>query len=378
MTLEDMGEWFCLPGHSTFMVQPSRDPEFYFGRGNLQDEITARIQRGILLHKIPKLVLWGAFGAGKTHTLYHIKWYLEHVDERKFEVRYVEMPPDLARKSKYSVLHQAMMDKIGPATVRRLLEGFITGHLGPQLNSVLSDYFYQDEDLVTVIRIIAQGGPQQLNAWRWLRGESLGENQLQGIGVARSPDLKDLINILVVIGQLFMDVENSRLVFLIDELEQLEYVTGEEISTWEVAFRKLADQDNAAVGFVFAGRGAAADELASPLRHEAFMDRVGEVNFVEIPYLHDVADVVEFVKDLVEHLVDQDCAKKKLKTAGIDTPLDLYPFTPEALERINQYIYEDVTRALPRELLFTLNECGAAAVGKSAVITEEIADEVLV
>jgi hypothetical protein len=374
---ETFANWFCLKSDRTFMVQPQQDPEFYFGRAELARDILERLERQVLLMRVPKMVIFGAYGAGKTHTLYHVKWYLDHHEDLKFEVRYVETPPDLHRKSKYSVLHQAMMDKIGLATVRRLVGDFITTHLGSQLNQDLLEYFYQDEDLVNVVRIIAQGGPQELNAWRWLRGEALGDPQLQNIGVARAPDLADLINIIQVLGRLFYDIDDSRLVFLIDELEQLLYVTGEEISTWETAFRKLADQDNLSVGFFFASRGAASDEFPSPLQHDAFVTRVKESNFVEIPHLHDVQDVEAFVKDLVAVLVDADCAKAKLDEEGVDTPLDLYPFTPEGLEVISQYIQDDITRALPRELLFSLNECGAAAVGKSVVVTEEIAQEVL-
>jgi len=35
------------------------------------------------------------------------------------------------------------------------LEGLITRNLGPQLDEFLMNYFYQDEDLITVVRVIA-------------------------------------------------------------------------------------------------------------------------------------------------------------------------------------------------------------------------------
>jgi hypothetical protein len=79
----------------------------------------------------------------------------------------------------------------------------------------------------------------------------------------------------------------------------------------------------------------------------------------------------------VDTLVDRECARARLEEEGIDTPLELYPFTPEALELIQQYIYEDPLRALPREVLFSLDECAAAAVGRSPIVTEEIVQEVL-
>jgi hypothetical protein len=377
VALSEFADWFCLNSDRTFAVSPNRDPEFYFGRGELAESITQRLRRGITVQRVPKMVLFGAFGAGKTHTLYHIKWFLEHHLETRFEVRYVETPPDISRKSTYALLHRAMMDRVGVAAVRRLLEGFINRNLGPDLENRLRAYFLEDEDLVNVVRQLAQRGPQELTAWKWLRGEQLSDAQLSQIGVARAPELADLLNILMILGQLFIDIEDARLVFLIDELEQLEYVTGDEISTWEIAFRKLSDQENRSVGFVFAARGAAGDELADPLRHQAFTTRLQQGNFVEIPYLHDIQDVEEFIKDLVAHIVDRDCAKAKLESAGIDTPIELYPFTPEALEVLNQYIHDDPTRALPRELLFSLNECGAAAIGNSVVITEDIVQSVL-
>lgn len=370
-------EWFCLESGRTFAVKPDRDPEFYFGRSELAKDITTRIDRSVLLQSVPKLVLFGAYGAGKTHTLYHIKWFLENHESHKFEVRYVETPIDLHKKSKYHELHQAMMDRLGPTTVRRLLEKLITKHLGDELQDFLLEYFNHDEDLVSVIRMLATSAPQHMTAWKWLRGEALSESQQQNIGVARSPDLKDLIEVLLTIGRLFQDEEETTLVFLIDELEQLEYVTGEEIGTWETAFRRLADQDNRSVGLVFAARGAGPDNLPEPLRIEAVTSRLQLENYVEIPYLHDVDDYESFLKDLLTHLVERPCAEARLEEEGIDIPLELYPFTPEAVDLIYQFISEDPTRQLPRELIFTLNECGAAAVGRSAVITEDIAQEVL-
>lgn len=375
--MNKFSEWFCLKSDRTFMVSPENDPAFYFGRTDLAGEIESRLERGIMLNQVPKLVLYGAFGAGKTHTLHHIKWFLENHADYKFAVRYIETPIDLHKKSKYVVLHQAMMDKIGTSSVRSLLELFITRNLGPDLNETLLDYFSHDEDFVNVVRVLAQGGPQQLTAWNWMRGETLSDAQLQAIGVARNPDLKDLIVILQTIGRLFIQEEQTRLVFLIDELDHLEYVTGEEISTWETAFRKLADQDNRTVGFVMAGRAAGLDEMPSPLQIESVTSRIQIGNYLEIPYIHDVGDFRGFVRDLVSHLVDQDCANEVVASEGLTVDMDYYPFTEEALEVIYQYISEDPTRALPRELLFTLNECGAAAVGSDRLVTEDVAQRAL-
>jgi hypothetical protein len=42
---------------------------------------------------VPKMVLYGPYGAGKTHTLHHIKWYLEtDADAVACEVRVVKTP----------------------------------------------------------------------------------------------------------------------------------------------------------------------------------------------------------------------------------------------------------------------------------------------
>jgi hypothetical protein len=374
--MTSFSDWYCLKEDRTFMVFPDQDPEFYFGRAALAEEITQRIERGIMLHKSPRLVLYGAFGAGKTHTLYHIKWYLDHHEEYRFETRLVDTPPHLGRHTRYEVLHQAMMDKIGLATAQRLSEAFITKNLA-NLPDALSGFFNHDEDFINVIRVLAQGGPGKLTAWKWLRGEALSDPQMQSLEVARTPKLGDTIDILLAFGRLFQDVDNSRLVFLIDELDQLEFVTGDEISTWTAAFRQLADQSNRSVGFVLALRGAGDETLPEPLQHEAVTTRIGVANFVEIPYLYDQADLHAFVTDLVSTLVDQDCARAKLTEADLDSPIDTFPFSPEALELVQQYIYEDPLRALPREVLFTLDECAAAAVGKSPIVTEEIVQEVL-
>ena len=67
-------EWFCLnPGRENFHVDPDRDHQFLFGKGEWKDDIDARLRRSLALKEPVRLVWWGQYGIGKTHRLKFIR-----------------------------------------------------------------------------------------------------------------------------------------------------------------------------------------------------------------------------------------------------------------------------------------------------------------
>ena len=95
----------------------------------------------------------------------------------------------------------------------------------------------------------------------------------------------DLVNGLVAIGNLASRV-NEKLIFLVDELEQLLNVrTGDAAESIHHYMRKLAEPANASVGFLFGFKADVLDEAPEMLRRPDIQGRIGASNYIDIPTL---------------------------------------------------------------------------------------------
>src|SRR5437016_2184517 len=68
-------DWFCLHKRDTFTIDPKiheKDARFYFGRKELWARMRRQVVRAFLDPQVPKMMIYGPYGSGKTQTLYHI------------------------------------------------------------------------------------------------------------------------------------------------------------------------------------------------------------------------------------------------------------------------------------------------------------------
>ena len=107
------------------------------------------------------------------------------------------------------------------------------------------------------------------------------------------------------------------------------------------------------------------------------MSRVGNQNFVDIPPLPAVADVNAFMKELLKSLTDDEKVKARIAKENLDTEPGIFPFEPAALEQLADYATQDITRALPRNIINAINECAIQAWDENkALIDPSIVDNV--
>jgi len=68
----DFKNWFCLKDRESFTIDPkinSNDARFYFGRAQLDQRMKNQLKRAFIDPQVPKMMVWGPYGCGKTQTL---------------------------------------------------------------------------------------------------------------------------------------------------------------------------------------------------------------------------------------------------------------------------------------------------------------------
>ncbi len=129
--------------------------------------------------------------------------------------------------------------------------------------------------------------------------------ELNGLQITRNLGVVgsgDLVTALVAIGNLANHV-NEKLIFLIDEMEQLLNVrTGDATESIHDYLRKLSDPTNASVGFLIGFKADVIDDSPEVLRRGDIYGRIGASNYKDIPHLPAVADVQSFMEELLKNL----------------------------------------------------------------------------
>jgi hypothetical protein len=215
-----------------------------------------------------------------------------------------------------------------------------------------------DPNIAHALRGLGLFGTMQLTAWRWLMGEKVADVDQANLNITRSYHApEDLVSILKAFGKLIHAVHARRLVFLVDEAELLDGVRVQEaIDSYVEAMRLLASDDNPDVGFVVAAlRPDEEDTSGRILMAGSVRGRLGEQNYIDIPTLEPVV-AREFASDLLAELVDASC-----RPADRELAPSSFPFTESAFDLLEQWITEDPTRQLPRQIIQALNNGAFAA-----------------
>src|SRR6266540_3670121 len=111
--METMQSWFGLkPEHKDFSIETDADAEQFFARHELDEDLMAKLRRSFRTGNPPKLVLYGDWGWGKTHTMRHMQYVIETRDDFPARVVFVELP-DITSRSTFRVAHAALLDALG-------------------------------------------------------------------------------------------------------------------------------------------------------------------------------------------------------------------------------------------------------------------------
>ena len=100
-------------------------------------------------------------------------------------------------------------------------------------------------------------------------------------------------------------------------------------------------------------------------------------NYIELETLAAPANVQQFVREMLNHLVNQEEAEKRIQADKLPSTKDTYPFTATAFELLCDYACQDAIKSTPRNIIRTINECAIAAWdSQKKVIDDDIVNEI--
>ena len=104
----DFKSWFCLNQRESFTIDAKINPcdaRFYFGRQQLDDRMKKQLARAFVDPQVPKMMVWGPYGCGKTQTLFYLAYGLENGKPASCKGRPHVVYVDIEVQSKSTAAH---------------------------------------------------------------------------------------------------------------------------------------------------------------------------------------------------------------------------------------------------------------------------------
>lgn len=381
--MEDFVNKFCLNNRQNFTIDPqvnSQDAQYYFGRDDIRQRLQKQIRHSFIAPGIPKIMVWGPYGSGKTQTLFYLDYFLKTnpPNSLKGTPHTIYLTVEIKANATASNLHVQLMEGLGKDAVSKWVKTLFDtpGDFGEVIKEVVE----QDPNLFLALKELRSPGDSSFAAWRWLTGQDLRPGELSSLGLTRNlgeVGSIDLVKGLVAVGNLASKV-GEKLIFLVDELEQLLNVkTGDATESIHHYVRKLAEPTNASVGYLFGFKADVLDEAPELLRRPDIQSRIGSSNYIDIPTLPAISDVKRFMQELLKNLTDGTKVQEKISAEGLNTELGIFPFERTAFDILADYCTQDNTRSLPRYIITAINECAINAWDEEkALVDDDIVNQV--
>jgi Cdc6-like AAA superfamily ATPase len=349
---------------SYFTLNPSEEFEVFFVRSNLVESFVSSVRRTVSIGKIPKAVVYGPLGIGKTQFARHVMWRLKNI----IEPLYIETPP-MHRRSRFTDLYSSIMRNLGRDYVLNLLKRATERSVLVGLNQDLR-------------RAVENGlASSEYVLWKYLCGFKLLSSEV-GIIQATYPQINEdeAVSILNTIGAEIKALKERPLVLFLDEFENTRFLGGDGLATFREAVRGLTGEGSK-VGVVFFTTGRQIPELTTVLWDESVRRRIGVYNFYSFEDYTE-QELKQFVYEVIKYRrnegFDVQTALKRVETSEhIDT--DSYPFTKEAIDKIVEKVvflrHEAFTDTLrPKEAMDIMDKALALAIeaGEKCITAETV------
>jgi len=356
-----MQDWFGLrEDHRDFRIQTEGDRQLFFARHELADRLKRRLARAFRTGTPPKMVLYGDWGAGKTHTMRHLQYEIEK-SLQKAVVVFVELP-DISKKSTFQVAHGALLDAFGVDRAKNWLLQYQTMH--PEDAKQRIQEFTQSGDIAIAFANLMGFGEASRIAWDWLRGVKLSSTETRMVNLP--PELEQsgqFVKVLQMLGRLAGEVDGSMLVFMLDEARKLDYVKDDDANFhWTNAFKLLADDSNNEVGLIVSISVIDPQEMAAPLLDQQVMTRIGPSDYIRLDNLSE-EETRGFISDLVHAWIDPTSREDLLQQFiaecdGESIDDSSFPFTNDGLDLAARYAAyrEGAGYTTPRDIQKTIDD----------------------
>jgi hypothetical protein len=296
----------------------------------------------------------------------------------------------------WRAVHVRMLDALGEPYLRELVRTLDKKEGNKDLADAIHDTFrFGDENLRRSLSVILSDyfkreARSTALAWQWLKGEKV--TKLDALGVNKAiADAGDMVFVVLNLGCLARAATDKGILFLMDEAQSLGNVRKADAEVHR-AFLKLAEPDNRDVGFVLAVFGGGAAQIPKVITTPAdVLSRLGVTTatlnnaFIELQrVLRSKSDILTFVTDVLEHVVDEAAAADVVASYGVSgVEIKHLPFTEGALSRIADVLHNREENRNPRIAIDALAQCCSRAyrtartTGTYEIVTDEVASEIL-
>ena len=358
--MDEMKNWFGLKdGHSDFYIKTDQDAGLFFSRSQISVDLERKLKRSFRTNNPPKLVLFGDWGVGKTHTMRHVEHLIHQTESYPAKVVFRELP-DILAKSKFDIAHAALLDALGFETVTRWLQDYQRDDLN--YKNTIKEWTQSEEISEAFETLVLGRGDAARAAWNWLRAFNLSAGERSSADLsARLVNTKDMVHVLSVLGKLCRHSEKQLLIFMIDEVAKLADVTdADSHKNWMNALRLIAEQNNKDFGLILSASFQTIDDMPACLQDEQVQGRFGSEQYIELSNL-DPEDTEEFILAILAEWIDE-TKKEGLMSQYSDEkkgePMDptSFPFTNAGLEHVINKACEDGNVTNPRKIQHTLDD----------------------
>lgn len=364
--MDTMQTWFGLKqGHIDFTIANDTDARLFFARHELDEKLQGILRRSFRTGNPPKFVLYGEYGVGKTHTMRHVQYVIEHNAEFRARVVFVELP-DISAKSRFDVAHGALLDALGFDIARSWIQDYQRKHGQKSQDNIRE--FTQSGDIAIAFGNLGAFGDNSRIAWDWLRGVELNSTESRNAGLPNAVTQSgQLVRILQMFGRLCSEVEDNFLILMLDEARKLSSISNQDaINHWVNAFKILADDKTKEVGFIISGSWIETDDMALPLQDAQVLSRFGEQNYIRLHNL-DESEAKEFMKSLLSEWIDPqrrtEISGKFAAEADGEAIADYsFPFSSDGLDAAAKYSTRQGGYTTPRDIQKTLDDFSNRAI----------------
>jgi len=377
---------------NNFIIDPKKECRFFAERQEVDlQSISNSLRTDIVTDLAPKRLIWGTYGTGKTHTLFAVANILEQLSLRENNekpsilVVYIEAKI-LNKNATFLDVYNDFINKIGKQKIEELFSKVYSTIINKyealqRSHDNIKEFIEKDipgiyPDLYQIILISKSYNAPLSTIWRWLSGENLSTKLLDYLKIESNLAKRDptiLVEILVSIAKLFDKYENQTLMILLDELDRWDNLNIEAVTSLEMGFMKLCDQNQQNISLILSLSALQFSENESILKFLTLpvIQRIGQHNIINIPDLTEKEAKLLLYK-VIEYRrkkdVDFDAIIKMNKTKEKFT-IKSYPFSEEALELI---VSNTQISLVPRNLLQAMTRsAGQAHIEDSNYITTD-------
>jgi Cdc6-like AAA superfamily ATPase len=362
-----------------FILDPAVDSECFARVDINPGDLSQTLQIDLLTEVAPKRMFWGAYGAGKTHTLYatvhilseHIPVYPVHIE-----------CPDLGRTSTFNDFYRdGIMRTLGESFTVGLLEKYVMAKPPKPLATMLTELTEElhDEAFATAVMKLYNPAFSRLTFWSWISGVPIKANELRDLGQTQdltAAEPSTLANILITLADVLKRVENKSLVLVLDELERMRRVGPESMQTFLTAFTRLTDLNQKSLAVLFGVSATQLTEAPEIFSGETpVTSRIGGEGTIRIKPMNN-DEVPDFIRKIIKYVRNESfdaesAARQAEKEYNESFDPEFFPFSDAALGAMRSKIGQKNT---PREITYAMTRslgramlAGLTAIPESAV-----------